>query len=90
MSIIQTFYDSLASHYDKLFLDWSATVKEQASLLDGIFKKFGFGKDAAVLDCAAGIGTQAIGLSALGYKVAASDISEAELKEAKLAELFGL
>lgn len=83
MSIIQTFYDSLASHYDKLFLDWNTTVKEQASLLDGIFKKFGFGKDAAVLDCAAGIGTQAIGLSALGYKVTASDISEAELKEAR-------
>ena len=30
MSITQTFYDNLASHYDKLFLDWGETTKEQA------------------------------------------------------------
>jgi SAM-dependent methyltransferase len=35
-----------------------------------------------VLDCACGIGTQAIGLAALGYSVTASDISDAELAEA--------
>ena len=29
MSIIQKFYDSMASHYDKLFLDWKATTGEQ-------------------------------------------------------------
>ena len=35
MSIIQKFYDNMASHYDKLFLDWKAATKEQAVLLQG-------------------------------------------------------
>ena len=34
MSIIQTFYDDMASQYDKLFLDWHSTTREQAVLLD--------------------------------------------------------
>ena len=82
MSITQTFYDSLSSHYDKLFLDWTATTREQAVILDRIFRGYGFDKSATVLDCACGIGTQAIGLAALGYCVTASDISDAELAEA--------
>ncbi len=32
MSITQTFYDNLASQYDKLFLDWEDTTHEQASI----------------------------------------------------------
>ena len=83
MSIIQQFYDNLASHYDKLFLDWNAETKEQALLLQKIFQKSGFDESARILDCACGIGTQAIGLSKLGYNVTASDISSAELNEAK-------
>ena len=34
MSIIQTFYDSLATQYDKLFLDWQSTIKEQHAYPD--------------------------------------------------------
>lgn len=83
MSITQTFYDSLASQYDKLFFDWQATTREQALLLDRIFTENGFDKSANLLDCACGIGTQAIGLAAIGYKVTASDISSAELAEAR-------
>jgi 2-polyprenyl-3-methyl-5-hydroxy-6-metoxy-1,4-benzoquinol methylase len=83
MSIIQTFYDNLASHYDKLFLNWQDTTREQALLLDGIFQSAGFDRSARVLDCACGIGTQAIGLAALGYRVTGSDISEMELSEAR-------
>ena len=83
MDIIQTFYDDLATQYDKLFLDWTATTKEQAALLDGLFGRFGADRTASVLDCACGIGTQAIGLAALGYAVTGSDISEAELTEAR-------
>lgn len=82
MDITQTFYDSLASQYDKLFLDWTATTHEQAAILDRIFRNHGFDRTAAVLDCACGIGTQSIGLAALGYPVTASDISHAELAEA--------
>lgn len=83
MSIVQTFYDSLASHYDKLFLDWQTTTKEQAVILDKLFSDELFGKSARILDCACGIGTQAIGLAALGYNVTASDLSEVALCEAK-------
>lgn len=83
MDIIQTFYDSLASQYDKLFSDWQAAAYEQAEILNRIFNGNGFGVGASILDCACGIGTQAIGLARLGYRVTASDISNAEIAEAK-------
>ena len=83
MDIVQTFYDNLASHYDKLFLDWDATTKEQAIILDKLFKNNGCDNNCKILDCACGIGTQAIGLAELGYDVTASDISDCELREAK-------
>lgn len=83
MNITQSFYDNMASQYDKLFLDWHSTTREQAIILDNIFRAHGFDKTAGILDCACGIGTQAIGLAALGYHVTASDISDGELVEAK-------
>lgn len=83
MNITQTFYDHLAASYDKLFQDWYATTREQALLLDKLFREAGFDPSAKVLDCACGIGTQAIGLAALGYNVTGSDISTGELAEAK-------
>jgi SAM-dependent methyltransferase len=82
MDITQTFYDSMASQYDKLFLDWKATTHEQAVILDRIFRNNGFDQSVSVLDCACGIGTQSIGLAALGYSVTASDISDGELAQA--------
>lgn len=83
MSIIQKFYDDIASQYDKLFLDWNKTTEEQAVFLDSLFRGNGFDCSASVLDCACGIGTQAIGLARMGYNVTASDISECELSEAR-------
>ena len=83
MDITQTFYDNLASQYDKLFLDWQSTTHEQAVILDRLFQDNGFEKAANILDCACGIGTQAIGLASLGYPVTASDISDGEIAEAK-------
>lgn len=83
MSITQNFYDNLATQYDKLFLDWQAATREQAELLDRLFAEYGFDKSAHVLDCACGIGTQAIGLAAWGYHVTASDISDGELAQAR-------
>jgi len=83
MDIVQSFYDNMASQYDKLFFDWQATTQEQAEILDKLFVGEGFDKTASVLDCACGIGTQAIGLAALGYSVTASDISAGELAQAK-------
>ena len=42
MDITQTFYDTLATQYDKLFADWQATTKEQAVILDSLFRQAGF------------------------------------------------
>ena len=83
MNITQTFYDNMASSYDKLFLDWQATTHEQAEILDKLFHERGFDRSAKILDCACGIGTQAVGIAALGYDVTGSDISRAELEEAR-------
>jgi len=83
MDIVQTFYDDMAEQYDKLFLDWDAATAEQALFLDRLFERLGFDRTAQVLDCACGIGTQAVGLAARGYSVTASDISERELAQAK-------
>lgn len=83
MDIIQSFYDNMASSYDKLFYNWWETTAEQAEMLDKIFTAEGFDRGASVLDCACGIGTQAIGLAGIGYTVTASDISRSELEEAK-------
>ena len=82
MDITQTFYDNMAAQYDKLFQDWHATTREQAVILNRIFVDNGFGRTAQILDCACGIGTQAIGLACLGYPMSASDISDGELAEA--------
>ncbi len=73
----------MATQYDKLFADWQATTHEQAVILNAIFQDYGFDLTSRILDCACGIGTQAIGLAALGYSVTGSDISDAELAEAK-------
>ena len=83
MHITQTFYDNLATHYDKLFLDWQAATQEQAVILDRLFQHYGFDKSARILDCACGISTQAIGLAAMGYDITASDISQGALAEAR-------
>ena len=82
MNITQTFYDNMAADYDKLFLDWQAATKEQAEILDKLFRTCGFDQSAKILDCACGIGTQSIGLANLGYSLTSSDISDAELAEA--------
>ncbi|MBE6949020.1 MAG: class I SAM-dependent methyltransferase [Ruminococcaceae bacterium] len=73
----------MACQYDKLFLDWQATTHEQALILSKLFRENGFDDTVQILDCACGIGTQAIGLAALGYNVTASDISDGEIAEAK-------
>lgn len=83
MDIVQSFYDKLAGSYDKLFQDWSASTREQAAILDRIIVGSGFQKNARILDCACGIGTQAIGLALLGYNLTGSDISDNALAEAR-------
>lgn len=83
MDIVQDFYDRMASSYDMLFKDWTVETRDQARILDGMFRKLGFERESDLLDCACGIGTQAIGLAELGYHVTASDYSRGELAQAE-------
>ena len=83
MNIVQTFYDGMASSYDKLFKDWNEETRKQAIILDRLFRSLGFERRSSLLDCACGIGTQAVGLAELGYSVTASDFSREELSEAE-------
>lgn len=56
--------------------------RKQELILHKIFAGSRFGKTDRILDCACGIGTQAIELAALGYDVTTSDISDGKLTEA--------
>ena len=64
------FYDGLAGTYDLMFPDWDASMARQASQLSEFIPS-----GARVLDCACGIGTQAIGLAMRGYDVVGADLS---------------
>ena len=84
---VENFYDDLASDYHLIFNDWNATVKRQGDVLDTIIKQNQILKQdqskTTILDCACGIGTQAIGLALMGYKVYATDLSINSVKRAK-------
>lgn len=82
-NITQTFYDSMASQYEKFYPDWDTAVKDEAKFLSEVFERYGFDKKAQILDCACGIGTQTIGLASLGYSIIGSDISVGEIEEAR-------
>ncbi|MFJ6997950.1 class I SAM-dependent methyltransferase [Streptomyces sp. NPDC003090] len=69
------FYDDLAADYDLLYADWDASVARQGTALDDrVTRALGPGT-YDVLDCACGIGTQALGLAALGHRVTGTDLS---------------
>ncbi len=50
--VVQTFYDGIASQYDKFYLDWQAATREEADFLRKIFEENGFDRTARILDCA--------------------------------------
>jgi glycine/sarcosine N-methyltransferase len=75
------FYESLADEYRFLYADWNASVKRQGGILEMLFSALGVPPGGTVLDCAAGIGTQAIGLAERGYRVTATDLSPSSLEK---------
>ena len=82
------FYDNLADDYHLIFKDWDQWMMNQGKVLHQIISTH-YNKSSLnpsninILDCAAGIGTQAIGLALQGYKVYATDISSHSIKRAK-------
>lgn len=91
MKNTQSFYDDLASHYHLIFEDWDASVWQQAEALDRLIRLSVQKPHPSILDCACGIGTQAIGLAAKGYEVLGTDLSPTAVERArKEAERWGV
>jgi glycine/sarcosine N-methyltransferase len=80
---ILEFYEALADHYHLIFDDWDSTIERQARILGPLLTSQTPVYPLKVLDCACGIGTQAIGFAAMGHRVVASDLSRAEVKRAQ-------
>ncbi len=74
-SSARDFYDDLAPDYHLIFPDWDASMARQARVLDALVQRqLGPGAHR-VLDCACGIGTQAIGLTRAGHRLVGADLS---------------
>jgi SAM-dependent methyltransferase len=81
----QTCYDELASHYHLIFEDWEASITRQASALSVVLQReCGPASEVRVLDCACGIGTQALGLAKLGFQMSGCDVSPGAIERAQM------
>ncbi len=81
------FYDELADDYHLIYPDWDASIRRQGAALDALIGR----ERAAMLDCACGIGTQAIGLALRGHRVTGTDLSpRAAARAAREAARRGL
>jgi 2-polyprenyl-3-methyl-5-hydroxy-6-metoxy-1,4-benzoquinol methylase len=88
---ISDFYDSLADYYHLIFEDWDRSIARQAKALNSILAAEISQSSLRILDCACGIGTQAIGFAKAGHQVVASDLSPAAVTRARReAEQRGL
>jgi glycine/sarcosine N-methyltransferase len=86
---ILSFYEPLADHYHLIFDNWDQAIERQARILNPLLAAQGC--PLKILDCACGIGTQALGLASLGHRVVASDLSQAAVSRAtREAERRGL
>jgi SAM-dependent methyltransferase len=78
-------YDELADHYHLIFEDWEASMQLQAATLCPLLEAAcGPSRTVRVLDCACGIGTQALGLAQLGFQVSGCDVSPRAVERATL------
>ena len=78
----RAFYDELADDYDALHIDWRASVRTQGEVLDRLIRSELGDAPQRVLDCACGIGTQAIGIALHGHDVLATDLSPGAVRRA--------
>jgi SAM-dependent methyltransferase len=78
------FYDRLALLYDLIFVDWDASMEQQAGQLVAIIGERWGADVRTILDVASGIGTQSMGLAKKGFAVTASDLSSGAVERAKV------
>ncbi len=79
---VEAFYDDLAESYHLMFENWDHTIARQASILGPILERYTGKVSAHVLDCACGIGTQALGLAQRGHILVGSDLSKSAIARA--------
>ena len=74
---VRGFYDDLAASYHLMFEDWEASMARQAAALAPLLERECgcSARSARILDCACGIGTQALGLAKYGFAVTGADLS---------------
>lgn len=77
------FYNRLARDYHLIYADWNAAIESQSRAIDRIVRSEVAAPPLALLDCACGIGTQAIGLALRGYRLHATDLSRPALQRAR-------
>jgi SAM-dependent methyltransferase len=77
------FYDALAPYYHLIFEDWDKSIERQAMIIGSLLEAHCGAGPRKILDCACGIGTQAIGLARHGHQVVGSDLSLAAVERAK-------
>jgi len=80
---VRDFYDQLAGDYHLIYPDWRKAVIRQGAVLDRLIRSTMSNDRLDVLDCACGIGTQAIGLALRGHRVTGTDISAASVERAR-------
>lgn len=76
------FYDDLAEHYHLIFEDWGRSIERQAATLGPLLENRLAQSSLKILDCACGIGTQAIGIAQHGHTIVATDLSKAAVRRA--------
>jgi glycine/sarcosine N-methyltransferase len=79
---VEAFYDDLAESYHLMFENWDRSIARQAAILGPILEQYTGKVSAYVLDCACGIGTQAIGLAQRGHRLVGSDLSKSAIARA--------
>lgn len=79
----RSFYDPLAPHYHLIFDNWDTAIERQAGVLNPLIASLLHTGRLNILDCACGIGTQAIGFARHGHNVTASDLSPAAVARAQ-------
>lgn len=76
------FYDALAEHYHLIFEDWEKSIARQSAILNRLIGAEASGP-MKILDCACGIGTQALGFAMRGHRVVGSDLSPQAVARAR-------
>jgi glycine/sarcosine N-methyltransferase len=80
----ESFYDDLAQYYDLIFEDWDRSIIRQADVLGPILERAVGKISPYVLDCACGIGTQALGLAQRGHTLVGADLSRSAIARARI------